>query len=91
MDTDISQSALDTQEGGDHYRLLPIQPIEFIHANKLGFIEANVVKYVSRWRQKNGIADLKKAQHYLALLIELETRSSPMPTSAPAPNNGRPE
>jgi hypothetical protein len=37
-------------------------------------LEGNVVKYVSRWRNKNGIADLEKAKHYIELLIDLENR-----------------
>ena len=68
----IATSALDKQVGGSHYRDKGIQPIIYIHANNLGFCEGNVVKYVTRWRDKNGIADLKKAIHYLELLIELE-------------------
>ena len=69
-----AQSALDKQVAGNHYRDLPIQPVEYIHANALGYFEGNVVKYVSRWRKKNGIADLEKAKHYIELLIELENR-----------------
>jgi hypothetical protein len=69
-------SALNTQVGGSHYKDQAIQPIEFIHANKLGFCEGNVIKYVTRWRNKNGIADLEKAKHYIELLIELETRNA---------------
>jgi len=57
------------QEGGTHYSM-PIQPIEYIMKNGLGFCEGNVVKYVSRHRQKNGVEDLKKAIHYLEMLIE---------------------
>jgi hypothetical protein len=68
----IATSALNKQVGGAHYRDKGIQPIIYIHANNLGFCEANVVKYVTRWRDKNGVADLKKAIHYLELLIELE-------------------
>lgn len=64
-------SALDKQVGGDHYKT-PIQPIKFIHANSIGFCEGNVIKYVTRWRNKNGLADLEKAKHYIELLIELE-------------------
>lgn len=64
-------SALDKQEGGSHYKTT-IQPIQYIHANKLGFIEGNVVKYVTRHRTKNGAEDIKKAIHYLELLLELE-------------------
>ena len=66
--------ALTRQEGGSHYKDLAIQPVEYIHANGLGFCEGSVVKYVTRWRSKNGIQDLKKARHFLDLLIELEER-----------------
>jgi hypothetical protein len=69
-------SALQQQVGGDHYRAKGIQPIEYIHANNLGFCEGNVVKYVTRWRDKGGEADLRKAIHYLELLIQLETEQS---------------
>jgi hypothetical protein len=67
-----SSDALTKQVGGDHYRGKAIQPIIYIHANNLGFCEGNVVKYVTRWREKNGIADLEKAKHYIELLIEME-------------------
>ena len=63
---------LKIQQGGSHYKNLPIQPVEYAYANNLGFIEANVVKYVTRWRTKNGVDDLKKARHYLDLLISFE-------------------
>lgn len=65
-------SAFQSQVGGSHYVDLPIQPVEFIHKNGLGFIEGCIVKYVARYRKKNGIEDLRKAQHYLSLLIEME-------------------
>lgn len=67
-------SSLNRQVDGDHYKDLPIQPAEYIYANAMGYFEGNVVKYVSRWRKKNGIADLEKAKHYIELLIELETK-----------------
>ena len=67
-------NALDKQVAGNHYKDLPIQPVEYIHANALGYFEGNVIKYVSRWRKKNGMADLEKAKHYIELLIELESR-----------------
>jgi Protein of unknwon function (DUF3310) len=66
------QNALAVQVGGDHYKKLKIQPIEYIHANQLPYCEANVVKYISRWREKGGIKDLEKVKHYVDLLIELE-------------------
>ena len=68
-------SALEKQTGGNHYKKCSIQPIEYIHANNLPFIEGNVVKYITRWRDKNGVEDLKKVIHYVELLIELETRN----------------
>jgi hypothetical protein len=66
-------SALDTQVSGDHYKKMAIQPIEYIHKNGIGFIEGAVIKYVSRWKDKNGVEDLKKARHMLDILIEMET------------------
>lgn len=69
------ESALAVQQGGDHYKKMKIQPVEFIHANGIPFIEGSVIKYVSRWRSKNGIDDLKKAKHFLDLLIELEEKA----------------
>ena len=61
------------QVSGDHYRLKSIQPWDYIAANGLGYFEGNVVKYVSRWREKGGVEDLRKARHYIDKLIELET------------------
>jgi len=62
--------AIDTQKGGNHYKDLPIQPIEFIVANNLNFCLGNVVKYICR-NKENKIEDLKKAIHYLQLELEL--------------------
>jgi len=64
--------ANEIQVGGDHYKLKTIQPWDFIAANNLGFFEGNIVKYVTRWRDKAGVDDLRKAKHYLEKLIELE-------------------
>ena len=63
--------ALMKQVGGSHYKDKAIQPIEYIHANKMGFCEGNVVKYITRWKEKNGVADLEKAKHYLDKLLEI--------------------
>lgn len=65
-------SALVTQVGGGHYKDMKIQPVEYIHKNGIGFAEGCVIKYVSRWRAKGGVEDLKKARHFLDLLIEME-------------------
>lgn len=57
-----------------HYTQWKIQPITFISANKLNFCQGNVIKYVMRYNQKNGLEDLKKAKVYIDYLIqELET------------------
>lgn len=53
-----------------HYQTGSIEPIDFILSNNLGFCEGNVIKYVSRWKYKNGIEDLKKAMTYLEFLID---------------------
>lgn len=63
---------LQTQVGGDHYKDFPIQPVQFIHKNELGFLEGNVVKRVMRYKHKNGAQDLRKAIHELRLLLKLE-------------------
>lgn len=65
-------SANETQVAGTHYKSKAIQPWDYISANKLGYFEGNIVKYVSRWRDKGGIEDLRKARHYLDKLIEVE-------------------
>lgn len=70
------EKALDTQVGGGHYKSKVIQPVEYIHANGIGYFEGNVIKYVTRWRDKNGVQDLEKAIHYLKLLIELENNKN---------------
>jgi hypothetical protein len=67
-------SALDTQVQGDHYRKMKIQPVQFIHANNIPFIEGCIIKYASRWRDKGGIKDLEKIKHFVDLLIELESK-----------------
>ena len=59
------------QVGGSHYTRYKIQPIEFITANEIGFIEGNVIKYLLRFKEKNGLQDLDKAIHYVELLKEL--------------------
>lgn len=59
------------QVGGNHYKGKAIQPWDYIASNNLGYLEGNIVKYVSRWKDKGGVEDLKKAMHYLTKLIEV--------------------
>lgn len=70
--TKAGLNALSLQEGGNHYRKLRIQPVEYIHANGIGFIEGCIIKYITRWRDKGGLKDLHKAKHFIDILIELE-------------------
>jgi len=58
------------QEGGDHYYKHKIQPYTFITSNNLSFFQGNVIKYVVRYKDKNGIEDLKKIIHYCELEIQ---------------------
>ena len=67
-----NKPALAIQIGGAHYKAMAIQPVEYILENGIGYCEGNVIKYVSRWRDKGGLEDLRKARHYLDLLIESE-------------------
>ena len=60
------------QVSGNHYKKYRIQPVDFIHENNIGYIEGNVIKYVCRWQDKNGLEDIDKAIHYLELLKEIE-------------------
>ena len=53
----------------EHYSQFKIEPFDFIHENGLGFAEGNVIKYICRWREKNGVEDLEKAMRYIQLLI----------------------
>ena len=64
-------SALAKQTGGNHYKQMKIQPVEYVELNELSFLEGCVIKYISRWRHKNGLEDLRKIQHCVDLLIEL--------------------
>lgn len=68
----VHVSALDKQVSGNHYKDKGIQPIVYIHANDLGFCAGNVVKYITRYKGKNGADDIRKAIHYCQLLLELE-------------------
>lgn len=67
----FDQAATERQVGGDHYKSLKIQPIEYIDANNLPYLEGNVVKYVTRHASKNGVQDIDKAIHYLELIKQM--------------------
>lgn len=66
----MSVSANLTQVAGDHYRS-PIQHWDYVVANRLNYFEAQITKYVTRCRKKNGLQDLEKAQHFLQKYIEV--------------------
>lgn len=64
------------QVGGDHYSRFKIQPLQYIEANQLPFADGCIIKYVTRWRFKNGVEDLRKAKHFIELLIALEEQKN---------------
>ena len=72
---DTQPGALAVQVGGSHYKDMAIQPVEFIHRNGIGFCEGSAIGYLARWRAKGGIEDLKKARHFIDLLIEMEGKT----------------
>lgn len=65
-------SALEHQQAGDHYRRLKIQPVEYIIANEIPFLAANIIKYASRYKNKGGAEDIRKIIHYCELILEFE-------------------
>ena len=67
----MKEKARNKQVGGKHYTDYKIQPVEFITINNIGFIEGNVIKYLLRYKEKNGLQDLDKAIHYIELLKDL--------------------
>lgn len=67
-------SALKDQVSGNHYKDKIIQPVEYIYMNGIGYMEGNVIKYITRWKEKGGVNDLRKAKHYIELLIELDEK-----------------
>ena len=72
-------SALDLQEGGDHYRTLAIQPVEFVMRNRWDFCAGCILKYLVRYRRKGGLSDLRKARHF----VELRAAISAEPIEGP--------
>lgn len=69
-------SAFDTQVSGNHYSKLAIQPMQYSMANKLDACQHTIIKYVTRFRDKNGRVDLEKAKHVIDMLIEIEYGNS---------------
>lgn len=72
MNTRRMMSANDKQISGKHYNNKAIQPWDFIIANNIGYLEGNAIKYIVRYKEKNGLVDLEKALHYIEKLIETE-------------------
>ena len=66
----ITYESLDKQIGGKHYRNMKIQPAEFVNENKLLFAEGNAIKYICRHQSKGKADDIKKAIHYLEMILE---------------------
>lgn len=69
------EKANDRQIAGEHYKKLNIQPWDFIWQNDLDFFQGEILAYITRWKDKNGIEDLRKASHVLSKYIELNEKS----------------
>jgi archaellum component FlaC len=71
-------TANDKQVGGDHYRKedATYQHWDFAIDNRLGYMEGQITRYITRWKNKNGIEDLEKALHYVDKLYESLTNGS---------------
>lgn len=70
----LNNNPLEVQVGGQHYKGKKIQPVEYIHANNLNFLEGCIVKRITRWRDKAGFEDLQKIKHEVDLLIAMEMK-----------------
>lgn len=70
--TESTSDPYKVQVDGNHYKGLAIQPAHFCHVNNIGFLAGNVIKYVTRFKEKNGRKDLEKAKHYIDMLIAEE-------------------
>jgi len=68
---------LQDQVGGDHYRSMAIQPVQFIVANDIPFLDGTIISYICRHKRKGGKQDLLKARHCIDLLMELEYPPGP--------------
>lgn len=68
----MSESAMNTQVGGAHYKSLKIQPMEYSMKNELNACQHTAIKYITRYKAKGGKQDIMKAIHTLQMLIEIE-------------------
>jgi len=66
---DWPENPTDATDPG-HYKDLNPEPREVAIAWNLNFCEGNVLKYLARWRRKNGLEDLQKCKNYLNRLIQ---------------------
>lgn len=76
------RNPLEIQVGGNHYKDFVIQPVEYTMKNKLSFLQGCIIKRISRYNKKGGkgLQDLKKIQHEVDLIIELEGITHPYPS-----------
>ena len=70
-ESNVTTPASKFQEGGAHYKRCPIQPWDYTIANDLDYFQGSIIKYVTRWKDKGGIEDLRKARHFLDKYIEV--------------------
>ena len=69
---DFPRSKMNNQVGGVHYTKWKIEPWDYVIANDLDYFQGSIIKYITRWRDKGGVEDLKKAAHFLQKYIEVQ-------------------
>lgn len=68
----MNQDANSRQVGGQHYKGKTIQPWDYIAVNDIGYLAGNAIKYLSRYKEKGGEQDIRKAIHYCQKILEIE-------------------
>lgn len=66
------KKAINSQIGGKHYKNMPFQPVELFAKTYCTAFQANIWKYITRYKYKNGKEDIEKCIHYAQLAIELK-------------------
>lgn len=73
----LQPSANDVQIGGNHYKQFKgMEPWDVITGWGLGYLDGTALKYIARWKHKNGVQDLEKAVHFLQKAIEVYKNGS---------------
>lgn len=89
VDTPKQGLANSVQHGGRHYKKFTMQPWDVVLDWQLGYLDGTALKYISRWRDKGGLEDIRKAIHFLQKLIEVEENKGKHDTYTPSDHRDR--